>query len=61
MAEADDDVALVFQTLGLGRVALLTFWIRMMRTVYVDGGLAILIEEIGSGVARLDEYLGLGG
>src|SRR5206468_13037678 len=61
MAKADDNVAQVFQTLGLGLVALLTFWIRMMRTVYVDGGLAILIEEIRSGVARLNEDLGLAG
>jgi len=61
MAEAHDDVAQVFQTLGLDLVALLTFWIRMRRTVYVYGGLAILIEEIRSGIARLNKYLRLGG
>jgi hypothetical protein len=61
MAKADDNVAQVFQTLGLGLITLLTFRIRVMWTIYVDGGLAILIEEIRSGVARLDEALGLAG
>jgi hypothetical protein len=50
MAKADDDIAQVFQALGLRPVALLTFRIRMVWTVYVDGGLAILIEEIRLGV-----------
>ena len=55
----DDRVAVVFQTFGLGRITLLPFRILVMRTVHVDGGLALLIEEIGSCAACLDEDLGL--
>jgi hypothetical protein len=57
LAKADHCVAIVFQTFSLHLVAALALRIVMIWTVYIDNGLARVVEKIGPCPTYLNEGL----
>jgi hypothetical protein len=58
-AEPDNRVSAVLHAFGFYMIPLLSFGIEMMRSIYIDGRMMVLIEEIRPRIAFRDQFLGM--